>query len=184
MRAIAPRSVLCLVLAFVAAALGLGAQTAAAHSGGRAVVLVKELSFVPAGAAWQANVTLTDNDSGSPIQGPKVTALVGSPAKEVTLKQGTAPGLYQGTVAAKPGSMTFALKVRATPGTEPVMPFDSTPWNVQLVAGETAIVVGGSDDGGGVMPIALSVAGALLGVGLLYGLYSTRRKTAVPARAR
>ncbi len=163
------------------------AVPAAAHSGGRAVVLVRSLSVEPSGDMWHARATLTDNDSGAPIRGSKVTAFVGDPAtaKAISMAAGGVPGVFEGMLpSAKPGPITLALKVRAVPGSEPVLPFDGQ-WNADLVAGQTAFLVAGSGEGGSSkMPMILGIVGGLMGVGLLYGLYSVRRRTAVPVTAK
>lgn len=166
--------------ALVIGCVGLVApMPAEAHSGGRAVVLVRSLALVPSGENWRADVVLSDNDSGDPIMGSKVTALVGS-AKPVVLASGSTPGLFQAQLPAiEPGATTFELKVRSNPGTAPVQPFDQS-WPVQLVAGETATVVGGSG-GGSAVPVLASAGGGVLALGLLFGLYRARRRTAVPA---
>ncbi len=179
---------LTLLVAMLAGLLGLAASAvpASAHSGGRAVVLVRSLSVEPAGNAWQAKAVLTDSDSGSPIRGSKVTVSAAgtAAAKEVTMSQGTVPGFYEGTLSnAKPGSpLTITLKVRAVPGSEPVLPYDRKFEGVQLVAGEPLVLVSGGGGGGSNLPLIMGVAGAVLAVAMLYGLYSVRRRTAVPVK--
>lgn len=168
-----------LIAVLVALLSPFAAGPAAAHSGGRAVVLVRNFTVDPSGDSWQANVTLADNDSGSPIRGSRVSVLQGT--KEIVLDHGATAGLYTGTIKAKPGPLSLALKVRAQPGAEPVLPFDGK-WDVQLVAGESVTVVKGGGGGGSNLPLIMGVAAAVLAVALLYGLYSVRRRTAVPVQ--
>jgi hypothetical protein len=174
-------TVLAVLVAFLAGLFGLAtaAGPAAAHSGGRAVVLVQHFTLDPAGDTWRANVVLTDNDSGSPIRGAKATVIVAG--KEVVLEHGETPGQYVGTLkGAKPGPLSLELKVRAQPGAEPVLPADKK-YDVQLVAGESLVIADGGG-GGSNLPLIMGVAAAVLAVALLYGLYSVRRRTAVPVQ--
>lgn len=169
--------------ALLALLLGpLAAGPASAHSGGRAVVLVRSLVVEPHGDAWHARALLTDNDSGSPIQGAKVTAAVGG-AKPVLLTSAGVAGQFEGVLPkVDAGMMDLTLKVRAQPGAEPVLPFDGS-WNAQLVAGQPLTIVGNSGDGSGAMSVVLGTVGGAAALGLLYGLYRARRRTAVPTPA-
>lgn len=175
-----------MLLTLLAGLLGLAASApASAHSGGRAVVLVRSLVVEPVGSGWQVAAVLTDNDSGDPIRGPKVSVLVGetATAKEVTLKPDNTVARFVGALpAAKPGPLTLELKVRSSPGSDPVAPFNEQ-YTAQLVAGQTTtLVAGGADDGGSNPPLIMGVAAAVLAVALLYGLYSMRRRTPAPVR--
>jgi len=178
-----------LLLTMLAGLVGLGTSApASAHSGGRAVVLIRSLVVEPAGSGWQVAAVLTDNDSGDPIRGPKVTALVGvaANAKEVVMNpdDGDVARFVGALPAAKPGPLVLALKVRTSPGSDPVAPFDSQPFTAQLVAGESVTLVAGGGDDGSNLPLIMGVAAAVLAVALLYGLYSVRRRTAAPVRTK
>ncbi|MGQ0843400.1 MAG: hypothetical protein ACT4QF_04635 [Sporichthyaceae bacterium] len=156
---------------------------ASAHSGGRAVVLVRSLAVEPAGSGWQVAAVLTDSDSGSPILGPRVSALVGEdPAKatEVVMNAtGTAARFVASLPAVKPGPLALALKVRSSPGADPVQPLNTRVFTTVLVSGTTATLVsGGGEEGGGSLPLIMGASGALLALALLYGLYSLRRPSA------
>lgn len=173
------------VLAVGVAGLGPAAAPVAAHSGGKAVVLVADLTLTPAGDEWTASTTLVDGDSGSPIRGADVKALVGKPAKSVTLEQGSTLGLYTGSVGALPAGPThLELKVRTLPGSEAVVPYDSS-WDFTLTAGQPVQVASETAGGGGSnVALILSVAGAVILLAVLYGLFSLRRRTAAPTKPR
>ncbi|MGQ0465560.1 MAG: hypothetical protein ACT4QG_09605 [Sporichthyaceae bacterium] len=177
-----------MLLTMLAGLLGLAATApASAHSGGKAVVLIRSLVVEPAGSGWQVAAVLTDNDSGDVIRGPKVTALVGETgaAKEITMTPDSGLARFVAALpAAKPGPLTLALKVRSSPGSDPVVPFNSQPFTAQLVSGESTTLVAGGGDGGSNLPLIMGVAAAVLAVSLLYGLYSVRRRTAVPVRTK
>lgn len=175
-------AVLTMLATVLTGLLGLGAMAgpAAAHSGGKAVVLVQNFTLDPAGESWQANVMLADLDSGSPILGAKTVVLLGG--EEIVLERGQAAGQYTGTLkGAKPGPVVLELKVRAQPGAEPVLPANER-YNVELVAGESVVVAKNGGGGGSNLPLIMGVAAAVLAVALLYGLYSIRRRTAVPVQ--
>ena len=167
------------------AALGPAAAPVAAHSGGKAVVLVADLTLTPAGKNWTASTTLVDGDSGSPIRGADVKALVGSPVKTVTMEQGSTLGSYVAPLGALVAGPThLELKVRTLPGSEPVVPYDNA-WDFTLTAGQPVQVASETaDGGGGNMALILSVAGAVILLALLYGLFSLRRRTAAPIQPR
>ena len=171
------------VAPFLLAALfvPLAATPAAAdpHTG-RAAVKVQSLVVEPRGDDWHARVTLINNNTGDRVQGSKVTAAVGS-GKPVTLTSQGVAGEFTGHLPeAQPGPVSLALKVRGVPGAAALLPFDGQ-WNVELVAGQPATVVGGSGGGGSAMPAVLGGVGAAAALALLYGLYRARRRTAVPA---
>ncbi|HUR74091.1 MAG TPA: hypothetical protein VMZ00_07430 [Sporichthya sp.] len=166
-------------------ALGPAATPVSAHSGGKAVVLVADLTLSPEGTAWKASTTLVDGDSGSPIRAADVKAMVGSPVKTVTLAQGSSLGSYGATVGPLPAGPThLELKVRTMPGADAVVPYDKA-WDFTLTAGQPYQVAAETDGGGGSnVALMLSVAGAVVLIALLYGLFSLRRRTAAPAPKR
>lgn len=166
-------------------ALGPAATPVSAHSGGKAVVLVADLTLSPEGNAWKASTTLVDGDSGSPIRGAEVKALLGTPAKTFDLTSGPTLGNYVGTVGALPaGPAHLELKVRTLPGSEPVVPYDKT-WDFTLTAGQPYQVAAETGSGGSSnVALILSVAGAVILLAVLYGLFSLRRRTAGPAQKR
>ena len=164
-----------LLLAFMGRCAA-GPAARAQRRPGRGVV--RNFSVAPSGDSWQANVTLADNDSGSPIHGSKVVVLNGT--KEITLEHGASAGLYTARSRPSPARSPGA-EGAGVPGAEPVLPYDGK-WDVQLVAGESVTVVKGGGGGGSNLPLIMGVAAAVLAVALLYGLYSVRRRTAVPVQ--
>ncbi len=170
------------VLAVGLLGLGPAALPVAAHSGGKAVVLVADLTLTPEGSAWTANTTLVDGDSGTPIRGADAKLLTGTPAKIVTLGQGSSLGKYTGSLGKlAAGQVHLELKVRTLPGSEPVVPY-TNGWDVTLVDGQPVTVARETSGGGGSnVALIASVAVAVALVAVLYGLFSLRRRTAVPA---
>ncbi|MBA3742355.1 hypothetical protein [Sporichthya sp.] len=166
-------------------ALGPAATPVSAHSGGKAVVLVADLTLSPDGTAWKASTTLVDGDSGSPIRGAEVKALLGTPAKTVNLAQGSSLGNYTASLGALPAGPThLELKVRTLPGAEAVVPYDKA-WDFTLTAGQPIQVASETGDGGGSnVALIMSVAGAVILIALLYGLFSLRRRAAAPTQQR
>ncbi|HEX3825738.1 MAG TPA: hypothetical protein VHV82_00570 [Sporichthyaceae bacterium] len=149
----------------------------------------------PVAAAPAAPATQTAADTASATKTAKSTSkaaskTVAAPAAApvaagpptIQLLPTSVVGDYQGTLStAKPGLNHLELKIQTTPGGDPVAPFDQA-WDVTLVAGRPLKVVGGDDGGGGSnLGLVLGVAGAVVGVALLYGLFAARRRTAVPA---
>jgi hypothetical protein len=173
------------VLAVGLSALGPAATPVSAHSGGKAVVLVADLTLSPDGPGWKASTTLVDGDSGSPIRGAVVKTLVGTPAKSFDLAQGPTLGNYVGALGAMPAGPThLELRVQTLPGAAPVVPFDHS-WDFTLTAGQPYHVASEAGAGGGSnFALIASVAGAVILIALLYGLFSLRRRTAAPAKAR
>jgi hypothetical protein len=172
-----------LILAVVAL-LGLGpaATPAAAHSGGKANVLVAELTLTPEGDTWTANTVLVDGDSGSPLRGVDAKLITGTPpGKVVSLTPGTSLGQFVaplGKLAA--GPMHVELKVRTLPGAEGVVPYDGS-WDPVLVAGQPVQVARETSAGGGSnVALIASVAVAVVLIAVIYGLFSLRRRTGVP----
>lgn len=172
-------------LAVGGATVGPAATPASAHSGGKAVVLVADLTLSPAGSAWTAATTLVDGDSGSPIRSADVKALLGSPARTVTLAPGSSLGLYTASLGAvPPGPTHLELKVRTLPGAEAVIPYDNA-WDFTLTPGQPLQVASETAGGGGSdVALIFSVAGAVILLALLYGLFSLRRRSAAPAPPR
>lgn len=131
-------------------ALGPAAAPVAAHTGGRSVVLVADLTLPPQGKTWTAT-----------------TALVEAPV---------------GKLAA--GPVHLELKVRMLPGAEPVAPYNEA-WDTTLVDGQPVRVASETGAGGGSnMALIASVAVAVMLIAVLYGLFSLRRRTAVPVPPR
>lgn len=160
------------------------ATPVAAHQGGKAVVLVRDLTIAPAGADWMAKAVLSDFDAGSPIQGADVKATTSAPAKTYTLEPAGALGTYTARLdGVKPGPTDITLRVRTIPGNEGFVPFNQT-WPIELVAGQPTLVASASGGGGGsnVGPI-VGVSGAVLAIAMLYGLYALRRRSAAPTQA-
>lgn len=163
--------------------LGLGpaATPVAAHSGGKAVVLVADLTLTPEGNTWTANTILVDGDSGAPLRGVDAKLLVGTPAKVISLTQGSSLGQFTapvGKLAA--GPVHLELKVRTLPGAEGVVPYDGS-WDPTLVNGQPVTVASETSGGGGSnVALIASVAVAVVLIAVLYGLFSLRRRTAAP----
>ncbi|MGQ0629615.1 MAG: hypothetical protein ACT4P1_01135 [Sporichthyaceae bacterium] len=168
-----------------AGALGALAPSAGAHSGGKAIVLVTDLVVTPIASGWEVRATLADFDSGDPVRGADVKTFTGTPAKATSLTESAIAGTYAGSIGkAGPGPMNLTMKVRSIPGNEQVEAVDKS-WQVQLVAGSPAVVVSGATGaGGGSLGLIVGVAGAVLAGAMLYGLYSLRRRSAVPAPPR
>jgi hypothetical protein len=166
-------------------AFGPAATPVSAHSGGKAVVLVADLTVSPEGKNWTANTILVDGDSGAPIRGAEVKAVVGNPPKTVSFTQGSTLGSYTGALGAIPAGPThLELKVRTLPGAEAVVPYDNA-WDFTLTAGQPYQVAKETGGGGGSnVAMILSVAGAVVLLAVLYGLFALRRRTIAPARAR
>jgi hypothetical protein len=166
-------------------ALGPAATPVSAHSGGKAVVLVADLTLSPVGKTWNASTTLVDGDSGAPIRGADVKALYGTPAKSLALTRGSTLGNYVGSLGALPAGPThLELQVRTLPGAEAVLPYDHS-WDFTLTAGQPYQVAKETGGGSGSnVALILSVAGAVILLAVLYGLFSLRRRTVAPAKAR
>lgn len=166
-------------------ALGPVAVPASAHSGGKAVVIVADLTLTPVGNTWNASTTLVDGDSGAPIRGAQVQALAGTPAKTISLTSGNTLGNYVGSLGALPAGPThLELKVRTLPGSEAVVPYDNS-WDFTLAAGQPYQVAKETGGGGGSnVAMILSVAGAVILLAILYGMFALRRRTIAPAKAR
>ncbi|WP_019873152.1 hypothetical protein [Sporichthya polymorpha] len=106
------------------ATLGPAAAPVSAHSGGKAVVLVADVTLSPEGSGWKASTTVADGDSGEPLRGVgHHKALLGSPVRTVSLTQGSTLGNYVASLGPlPPGPTHLELKVRTLPGAEPVIP--------------------------------------------------------------
>jgi hypothetical protein len=168
------------VCAAFAAVVGVGGAPASAHNNGGATPLIQLFTLTPAGSSWDATIRIVDSDLGTPVRGARVFALHGTTPTE--LSPGSTPGSYQGAVAGvQPGAQTVGVKVQSQPSGDPVNPFKQT-WNVTLAAGQPlSVVAGGGGGGGSNIGMILGVAGAVVLVALLYGLFTVRRRTAVPA---
>ncbi len=188
----APRSgprarLVAMLVAFAALIAAVGvAGPASAHSGGKAVVLVRNLVIAPVGTGWEARVTLADLDSGSAIPGADARITTGT-AAAVALTEADTAGVYSAKLTKlKPGVTNVKLEVRTAPGGLPVAPFVAN-WAPTLVAGQESVVISGAASGGGggsSTGMIIGIAGAVLLVALLYGLFSVRRRSAVPAKAK
>jgi len=165
--------------AVLAAVVGVGTP-ASAHNNGGATPLIQAYTLTPAGNTWSANIQIVDSDLGTPVRGAKVYALDGT--NKTQLAAGSIPGSYQGTVTGvRPGAQTVGVHVQSEPGNDPVNAFTKT-WDVTLAAGQpTSVVAGGGGGGGSHIGMILGVAGAVVLLALLYGLFTVRRRTAVPA---
>jgi hypothetical protein len=176
------------VVALAALLAGIGASTAAwAHSGGKAVVLVRNFTMTPVGEAWEAHVTLADLDSGAPIPAADAKVYAGKAAPVVLEHSSTQAGVYTAKIAKlAPGPTDLRLVVRTSPGGVAVALFDRSYPGTVLTAGEEKVVTAEAAGGGGGSNTGMivGVAGAVLLVALLYGLFSVRRRGAVPARAK
>ena len=174
------------VLVTVMGALGLVAGSAAAHSGGKAIPLVENLYVAPAGDAWKATAKLADFDGGGALIAADVKLSGGGLAKPTAMVESSVPGTYELALAkAKPGPIELTLDIRTLPGGPPVTTTVKT-YSGTLTAGQTLSLTTGkpsSGGGGGGSNTGLiaGVAGAVLLVAVLYGLFSVRKKTAVPA---
>lgn len=168
-----PRSVT--AIAMTSVVLGAVAVPASAHSGGKAVVLVRTFTIVPADTAWNAVVTLADLDSGAPLDGVDVKMLTGGATIPTTPTM--VSGEYMGVLPKiKPGPLHLELKVATAPGGTQVEQF-SKPYDTELVAGQTTAVSGGEVSGGSDKTRTLAGVGAVaLLVVLGVGLFGRRRR--------
>lgn len=165
-------------------ALGPVATPVSAHSGGKAVVLVADLTLSPEGASnWKATTQLVDGDSGAPIRGAQVKAFVGTPPKSVDLVQGASLGNYVGSLGNLPAGPThLQLRIQTLPGAEAIVPYDHS-WDFTLTAGKPYQVASeAAGAGGSNVALILSVAGAVILLAILYGLFSLRRRTTAPVK--
>jgi hypothetical protein len=167
------------------ALVGLGAP-AYAHSGNAAVVLVRNLTLTPVATGWEAHLTLADLDSGSPIIAADAKLTPGAAAPVALEPSGNSDGLYAAKLPTlKPGVLALRLVIRTAPGSPPVAVFDRTYPATTLTAGQETVVTAAASGGGGGSNTGMivGVAGAVLLVALLYGLFTIRRRGALPARA-
>lgn len=176
-----------LALATLLAAIGMSAP-ASAHSGGKAVVLVRSFTLVPVGDAWQANLTLADLDSGTAIPAADAKVTAGSLPPVALAHSDTIEGTYSAKIdKLAPGTMDIRLVVRTAPGGLPVALFDTTYPGITVAAGQETVITSAAAGGGGGgsnTGMIIGVAGAVLLVALLYGLFTVRRRGAVPARVK
>lgn len=176
------------VLVALIAGLGLLAGTASAHSGGKAIVLVEDLTIAPAGDGWKATAKLADYDGGGPLTNVDVVISGAGTGltKPTSMTESEVGGTY--TLAlpnAKPGPITVDMSVRTVPAGTPVTPFKESYTN-SLVDGQALSLtsgkaISGDGGGGGSTGMIVGVAGAVLLVAVLYGLFAVRKKSAVPA---
>ena len=184
------------VLTALTAVTAVGAAPAGAHNMGQAVVLVRQFTLQPAGSGWQADVTIADFDSGTPIRDAVVVVYDGAPAAGAAapaaataagspLEPATTPGTFQGPLSSvKAGANHLELKIKTKAGSAGVQPFDKA-WDVTLEAGKPLAIVADSSGGGGSnVGLIAGVTGGVVGIALLYGLFVVRRRTAVPAGAK
>ena len=190
MKTLNARGLLAAVVAvFVTAMVGLGlvAGPASAHSGGKAIVLVEDFSIAPAGGGWTATAVLADFDGGGALRAVDVQVNGAGLTKLTPMVESDAPGTY--TLAlpkAAPGPVTVELDIRTLPGGTPVTPFKKSYSNT-LVDGQKLSLASGkaspADGGGGSNTgMIAGVAGAVLLVAVLYGVFAMRKRTAVPAK--
>jgi hypothetical protein len=147
----------------------------------------------PAAPAAQTAANTTPEAKTAKTPGKAASKAVAAPAAApvaaapptITLAPTSVVGDYQGELTnAKPGPNHLDLKIRTAPSGDPVAPFEQT-WDVNLVAGQPFKIVGDDDGGGGGsnLGLILGVAGGVVGVALLYGLFAARRRPAVPPSA-
>jgi hypothetical protein len=183
------RAVFTAVMVAFAAVLALvGSSTpASAHSGGKAVVLVRSFTLTPSGDAWDARLQLADLDSGAAIIAADAKVTVGTAAQAALEPVAAEPGVYTAKLTKlKAGPADVRLVVRSAPGGVPVAVFDRTYPGTNLSTDAPTVVTAEAAGGGGGSNTGMivGVAGAVLLVALLYGLFSMRRRGAVPARAK
>jgi hypothetical protein len=184
----ARRSLAVVVALLVTVMAGLGlvaAGSASAHSGGKAIVLVENLYVAPAGDSWKATAKLADYDGGGALTSVDATLVGAGLTKATPMVEISVPGTYELALPkAKPGPVDLTLDVRTLPGGTPVTTF-SQKYSGTLVDGQTLSLTTGkvasSGGGGSNTGMIVGVAGAVLLVAVLYGLFSVRKKSAVPA---
>jgi hypothetical protein len=175
------------VLVAIMAGLGLSAGSASAHSGGRAVVLVETLDVTPVEkGGYIATISVADFDGGGPLVNIDLQMKGGGQAAFVAMTP-TTPGKYELALPkAKPGPVTLDIKVRTLPGAEPVTDLDKS-YSGTLVEGAPLNLTTGrvvASEGGGNTGMIVGVAGAVLLVAVLYGLFAMRKRSAVPASSK
>jgi hypothetical protein len=176
------------LLVAVMAGFGLVAGSASAHSGGKAIVLVEDLTIAPSGDSYVATAKLADYDGGGPLKAVDAKLKGAGFTSFESMKETANPGTYELALPkAKPGPVEVTLDIRTLPGGTPVTAFKQT-YPGELVAGQALALTSGkvvSGGGGGSNTgMIVGVAGAVLLVAVLYGLFSVRKKSAVPARAK
>jgi hypothetical protein len=134
-------------------------------------------------ATSKATSRATSKATSKAVAAPAAVPVAAGPPT-IQLLPTSVVGDYQGTLStAKPGLNHLELKIQTTPGGDPVAPFDQV-WDVTLVAGQPFKVVGGDGGGGGSnLGLILGVAGGVVGLAVLYGLFAARRRPAVPPTA-
>jgi hypothetical protein len=143
------------------------------------------LTGAPA-AAGQAATTTQTAAKNTQTAAKKTTQTAAAAPAQVTLAPTGLLGVYQGQVPnVKAGPNHLELRIQTQPGSDPVQPYDKA-WDVTLVAGQPyQVVAGGTGGGGGSnLGLILGVAGGVVAVALLYGLFMVRRRTAVPAQVK
>lgn len=176
------------VLVAVLAGLGLGASPAGAHTGGKAIALVEDLTLNPAGTGWQAVAQLADFDGGGPLRAVDVQIKGGGLTAFTPMIESNTAGQYSLAMPkAAAGPVTIEIKVETAPGGTAVTSIDKT-YTGTLAAGQSLNLVrekaSGGGGGGSNTGMIAGVAGAVLLVAVLYGVFSMRKKSAVPARAK
>ena len=178
------------VTVLASAPLVLATTPAAAHSGGKAIVLVEALTIAPEGSAWQATAVLADYDGGGALQAVDARAKGAGLLKPTSMTETMTPGTYRVALpAAGPGPIQLTLDVRALPGGTPVTRFNETfagtlvaDQALSLVEGKSASLDAG-DGGGGNMGLLAAGAGGVLALTAV-ALFAVRRRNGVPAAAK
>jgi hypothetical protein len=162
--------------------------SASAHSGGKVLLSVKQVTAEPADppGTYQFTVKLIDRDSGAPAVGYRTTIQGRSDtggAFAQTVMQPLKNGEYIATVTAPPGTWKLAVSAEEAPGTDPA---ESVAANRTLTlndktAGTASAGAGaGSGGGGGIGTLALAVsAGAGAVFGAFWLLHTFRRRMAM-----
>lgn len=173
------------ILVTVMAGFGLMAGSASAHSGGKAIPLVESLYIAPAGDSWKATVKLADFDGGGPLTGTDVKLRGAGLTQATPMVETSNLGTYEVALPkAQPGPVDVVLDMRTLPGGPPVTT-TTERYSGTLVEGQTLVLTTGKVEtaggGGSNTGMIAGVAGAVLLVAVLYGLFSIRKKSAVPA---
>lgn len=178
------------VAVLASAPLVLATTPAAAHSGGKAIVLVEALTIAPEGSAWQATAVLADYDGGGALEAVDARAKGAGLLKPTSMTETMTPGTYRVALpAAEPGPIRLTLDIRTLPGGTPVTRFTET-FEGTLVADQTLSLVenksaplDAGDGGGGNTGVLAAGAGGVLALTAV-ALFTVRRRSGVPAPAK
>lgn len=177
---------LLITLAFSSTAL---TASSAAHSGGKAIPLVREFTLTPSTSGWDATLTVVDFDGGEVLEAIAVQLKGAGMTKFTPMVESETAGTYQLALPkAKPGPVKLDLQMRTLPGGTEITNLNET-YERTLVADKPLHVVGsapqGESGGGSNAGMIVGGAGALLIVAVICTMLAVRSRppaTAAPGR--